>query len=478
MQRIDRYVLRELHGPFWLALVVIMLVLVTDFVPDVVKMVVSKGLPISIIAQVFVLNLAWMAALAIPMAVLSCALMGFGRLAADSEALALKAAGLSVYRLIAPVLIVAAVLAGGLIVFNNEVLPDANHQARMLMSDIRRKRPTLDLKAGVIEDRIPGYHLLIETIDQRSSDIAGVTIFDLKNRNDPRTVVARDGSMEFSADGNTLILSLRDGEIHERDPGDIRKYRRTVFQSQTFYLSGASDEWSRTESRYRTDREKSAQQMQQDIAVWREAIGARYAIINNACSTMVSGIMIGPPQEPVTDYTLPEDRADFDRAETQQEALVRASDRVKRIRGIIEREASAIRNQQRLIDQYCIEIYKKYSIPAACVAFALIGVPLGVRTRRGGIGSGLGISLGLFLLYWAFLIGGEDLADRGIITPFVAMWTADIFIALVGVWLLWSVTNEANLLPSWPRRRTATDSRSGAGPVNGMMPLSERVSSP
>jgi len=60
----------------------------------------------------------------------------------------------------------------------------------------------------------------------------------------------------------------------------------------------------------------------------------------------------------------------------------------------------------------------------------------------------------------------------------VAMWTADIFIALVGVWLLWSVTNEANLLPSWPRRRTATDSRSGAGPVNGMMPLSERVSSP
>ena len=185
MRRLDFYILRELHGPFWLALLVILVVLVTDFVPDVVRMVVSKGLPLWIILQVFVLNLAWMTALAIPMAVLSGTLMAFGRLAADSETLAMKAAGISLYRLTAPVLLAAMLLAAGLVVFNNEVLPDANHKARRLMADIKRKRPTLDLKANVMEDRIPGFHLLIKQLDETSSDIADITIFD------PQTVTDR-----------------------------------------------------------------------------------------------------------------------------------------------------------------------------------------------------------------------------------------------------------------------------------------------
>src|SRR5512143_1816833 len=156
MTRLDRYILHEHLGPFLFALVVITLVLIVDFVPHVVNMVVSKGLPAGVIVQVFVLNLAWMFALAVPMAVLSGTLMAFGRLATDSETIAMKAAGLSLYRLIFPVLLIASLMAVGLVYFNNDVLPDANHEARRLMSDIRRKRPTLDLKSNVLEDRIPG----------------------------------------------------------------------------------------------------------------------------------------------------------------------------------------------------------------------------------------------------------------------------------------------------------------------------------
>lgn len=445
MRRLDRYVLAEHHGPFWLALIVIMLVLVTDFVPDVVKMVVSKGLPPAIIAQVFVLNLAWMGALAVPMAVLSCTLMAFGRLSSDSELLAINAAGVSLHRLCVPIILAGALLAVGLAVFNNEVLPDANHQARKLMSDIRRKRPTLELKSNVIEDRIAGYHLLFGFIDPRSSDIADVTIFDHKNRDKPRTVVARTGTMNYSADGNTLILELLDGEIHERDPDEIRKYRRTAFEKQTFYLTGVGDEWSRSDSRYRTDREKSADQMRADIAVWQQSITARFAEINHTCSTMVMTLFTGQPPDPPGNVSLPIDHTGFRRSETRHDALRRAAERVRRVAGIIEREESAIKNQRRLINQYQIEIYKKYSIPVACIAFVLIGAPLGARARRRGFGSGLAVALGAFLLYWAFLIGGEDLADRGILTPFVAMWSADILIGGVGMILLWSVANERTL---------------------------------
>ena len=447
MTRLDRYILREHLGPFVFALVVITLVLIVDFVPDVVNMVVSKGLPTGVIVQVFVLNLAWMFALAVPMAVLSGTLMAFGRLATDSETVAMKAAGLSLFRLIVPVLVLASLLAYGLVCFNNDVLPDANHEARRLMSDIRRKRPTLDLKSNVLEDRIPGYHLLIKQVDEKSSNIADITIFDHKNRAEPRTVTAKSGSMRYSDDGMTLILDLRDGEIHEPDPEDNRKYRRTAFEHQIFYLGGAGDEWTRTESEYRNDREKSAAQMRTDMAEWQKSIDARWRNVNTTCSSWVSAFLIKPPDSPLVAFPMPAQKAGFLAASDSANARQRASERAARIVSMIDRETAAVANQQRLIDSYEIEVYKKYSIPVACIVFALIGCPLGVRARRGGIATGLGVSIGLFLLYWTFLIGGEDLADRGFVSPGVAMWSADVLIGLGGLLLLWSGTNEISLSP-------------------------------
>lgn len=456
MSRLDRYILREHYGPFVFALIVVTLVLVVDFVPDVVKMVVSKGLPAWVIVQVFVLNLAWMFALAVPMAVLSGTLMAFGRMAGDSETVAMKAAGVSLYRLIAPVLVVAGLLAAALVVFNNEVLPDANHQARKLMSDIRRKRPTLDLKANVLEDRIAGYHLLIKSLDEQSSDIADVTIFDHKNRTEPRTVTAKTGTMRNSDDGNTLILELYDGEIHEPDPEERVKYRRTRFEHQTFYLGGVGDEWTRTDTEYRTDREKSSAQMQGDIATWQASIDSRWRTINNTCSSWVSAVFLRAPDSQTVAYPMPVDRAGFLPAGDESNAIQRAFERAGRVVAMIERERAAMDNQRRLINQYKIEIYKKYSIPAACVVFALIGCPLAVRARRGGIATAIGVSIGLFLLFWAFLIGGEDLADRGFVSPFWAMWSADFLIGAAGLVLLWTGSNETALSPrairNWLRR--------------------------
>lgn len=463
MSRLDRYILRELYGPFVFSLIVVTMVLVVDFIPDVVKMVVSKGLPAWVITQVFVLNLAWMFALAVPMGVLSGTLMAFGRLSGDSEIVAMKAAGVSLYRMIAPVLVVATLLGAGLVMFNNEVLPDANHQARKLMSDIRRKRPTLDLKANVLEDRIAGYHLLIKNLDERSSDIGDITIFDHKNRTEPRTVTAKTGTMRNSDDGNTLILDLNNGEIHEPDPDDRMKYRRTKFEHQTFFLGGIGDEWTRTDSEYRTDREKSSAQMQSDIDTWQGSIDSRWRTIGNTCSSWVSAVFVRVPDTEIVAYPMPLDRPDFLPAEDSTNASQRALERVSRVVAMIEREKAAMENQRRLINQYKIEIYKKYSIPAACLVFALIGCPLAVRARRGGIATAIGVSIGLFLLYWAFLIGGEDLADRGIVSPFWAMWTADMLIGITGLVLLWAGTNEMALSPRaiWTWARKNSDIKTG-----------------
>ena len=106
------------------------------------------------------------------------------------------------------------------------------------------------------------------------------------------------------------------------------------------------------------------------------------------------------------------------------------------------RSQQQIKAQCRVANKYAIEIHKKYSIPAASLAFILIGAPLGVVSRRGGMGTAIAISILLFIVYWAFLIGGEDLADRGLVSPFWAMWSANILVGGIGLYLLYIVVTE------------------------------------
>ncbi len=99
-------------------------------------------------------------------------------------------------------------------------------------------------------------------------------------------------------------------------------------------------------------------------------------------------------------------------------------------------------NYDRQIDQYMVEIHKKYAIPMACLVFVLIGVPLGIMARRGGFGTAATLSLGFFVMYYACLIGGEKLADRGFLSPFTGMWSANIIIGLMGAYLTVRVARE------------------------------------
>jgi hypothetical protein len=109
-------------------------------------------------------------------------------------------------------------------------------------------------------------------------------------------------------------------------------------------------------------------------------------------------------------------------------------------------EFSGIDFDAKNMDRYLVEIYKKYSIPVACLVFVLIGAPLGMMARRGGFGMGAGLSLGFFLFYWACLIGGEKLADRGALSPFWGMWVANIILGVMGALLTIRVARESRVI--------------------------------
>ncbi|HSQ41103.1 MAG TPA: LptF/LptG family permease, partial [Fibrobacteraceae bacterium] len=163
-----RYVLREHIAPFFAALGVITSLFVIDFLVTLLDKVMSKGLPIRVVGEVFVLNLAWMTALSVPMAVLAACLMAFGRLSADQEITALKAAGVSPLSLMRPVLVVASLLFVLMVIFNNWVLPEANHRSAALMSAISRMKPHAFIDQGRLLTDFPGVQIWIQEIDENT----------------------------------------------------------------------------------------------------------------------------------------------------------------------------------------------------------------------------------------------------------------------------------------------------------------------
>ncbi len=440
MKKLTRYILCEHIAPFLFAFFTITFLLVIDYVPKIIDHVIDKDLSIWVALELVGLNLAWMLALSVPMSVLVAVLMAFGRLTSDFEITAMKASGINMLRIIVPLLVAGMVITVGMIQFNDRILPDLNKQARHLWSDIAAMRPTLMFRSGVFVSDIPGYLVLIDKVDHATSRVEGVRITDTRDRTKPQIIVAEHGLMEMIKGGTTMQFTLYNGELLSLDTEDPSNYRRLDFGEQVITISDVGSELVRTDTEYRTDREMGIDQMQETVDRAVTAMGPFREKIKESLAHRMNAILSDSLA-----YT-------FDDTLSAVAAHKRVAQHATVLYRSVDNARKQIDAQRKMINKYTIEIYKKYSIPAASLAFVLIGAPLGVITRKGGMGVAIAVSILLFVMYWASLIGGEDLADRGIISPFWAMWGANILLGGLGSYLLHKVVTEKPLL-SWFRHQ-------------------------
>ncbi|MDA0745154.1 MAG: LptF/LptG family permease [bacterium] len=420
-----RYALKEHLAPFLLSFCVIMFLLVVDLILQKMDLILGKGVPAAVVLELFFLNTAWMVALAVPMAVLVASLMAFGRLSADHEIVAMRGLGVGVYQVFLPVLIAAVVLGGLLVVFNDRVLPEFNYRGRLLMGDIQRKRPTVALegRTGILIQDFDNFKILIGGIDEQTSHLKDLVIYKYEPGGYPTTIVAAEGQVQFTTQTDEALLVLKHGEIHRVDEKDPAIYLHAHFEKQVLRLGDAGRQFSRTASTYRSDRELGLGAMQERVDRSRaEADDRRTAALQRVgvfCRRLLIENNLG--SRPYVDF--------FDFAAQMQA------------------DAAIADHKYRQADRYLVEIHKKLSIPVACVVFVLVGAPLGIRTRGNNPAIGAGISIGFFLLWWLCLIGGETLADRGHVAPWLAMWFPNLFLVLAGGWL--SVQTVFEQVP-WP----------------------------
>ncbi len=415
-----RHILRAHIGPFFFSFFTLMFIFLLQFVMKYIDDLVGKGLSPLVITELIVLNLAWMVVLAIPMSVLVAVLMAFGGLSAQNEVTAMKASGVSLYRMMFPVLLASVFITYLAIEFNNKILPEANHKAKTLMIDIRKKKPTLTLNAGMFSQEVSGYSILVRKTFEHSNELEGITIYDYTNPTTSVVITATKGTISFTHDFRKLIMDLEDGEIHQKDADDESQYRRLRFVKHRILMNTEEFAFERSADGtfQRGDRELSAQVMRQIVDSLKQ--------VNEKLSKEVS---ISAMQS---------FNKVFEGQKVKIDSIQKISIAYNEARfqlGNIENQLSIINYNNDRIDEYLVEIYKKYSIPFACIVFVLVGAPLGIISRRGGFGIAATLSLGFFVLYWSSLIGGEKLADRNLISPWFGMWAANIILGLFGIYL-------------------------------------------
>ncbi|MDD3730951.1 MAG: LptF/LptG family permease [candidate division Zixibacteria bacterium] len=430
MKKIQLYILKEHVVPFIFAFLIITFLLIIDYVPKIIDHVIDKDLSIWVVLELIGLNLAWMLALSIPMSVLVASLMAFGRLSSDFEIIAIKSSGIHLFQIILPLLLAGSLISFGMVEFNDKVLPDLNKKARLLWGNISAMRPTIMFKSGIFITDIPGYIILIDKIDHATSRVEGVSITDNKDPSRTRLIVAEYGFLKTIDNGRSIQFTLYNGEVHTFDLKDPDNYQKLNFQNQIINISGTGSELVRTDTEYRTDREMPINQLQNNVDRAFEAVASNRNRISTMLESQFSALFTDSLSLKTADKI------------TDSAALAQVRADAQELRRRMDRSLQQIATQQRVVNKYKIEIYKKYSIPMATLAFILIGTPLGILSRKGGMGMAITISILLFIIYWAFLIGGEDLADRGLLSPFVAMWGANILLGCIGLYLIYIVITE------------------------------------
>jgi len=447
MNILTRHLIRAHLGPFLFALSALTGLLFLNAVAREMEKLAGKGLPWEVLWEFLYLSLPHTVALTLPMAVLVAVLYAFGEMAANNEITAMRAGGISPWKILRPLMLMGMLAASIMLYFNDRVLPESNHRLKNLTLDINRKSPTLVLREQVVNRITAGeegnvYFLRASRIDNTESTMEDVVILDQNRPGYGRTTRAARGRMAFNQDRTDLYLTLEDGVILEADADRPGGFQQVYFQRQVVPMRGVGNELERRLSGSdRGSRELTLIML--DDRVWEreeilsetmaEGAAENVASVRAALGMALDSVNAGAQRrtEAAARVRGASQGTYLSRDHITQQAVFNS-------RNVDSRASSAAA----VIRDLEVEIHKKYTLAFACLIFVLVGAPLATRFPRGGLGLVIAASTVIFAVYWMGLIGGEDLAERGIAPPWLAMWIPNIVFGFFGVWLFRGMGSE------------------------------------
>ena len=422
MKVLNKYLLKELTTPFFTTFFVLIFVLLSQFILKNLDRFLGKGLSFGIILKFLFLNSAWIVSLAIPMAVLVTTLITFGKLSSNNEITAFKASGITYNALLKPCLVFSLLILMLLIPYNLWLLPEMNHNVRKLSYKISKNRPDIEFNENMLNTLSDKTIYLGDRIN--SNSFSNVIIFDNKHMNSLNTIMADKG--EFLSMNDGILLNLNYGSIHESSLAN-QEYRKTFFNNYKIAIPFDELGYNDVNNLIRQEREMNIHLLIEKNNYFKNKSTQEKRELSKNKNLLI---------------TLNDSIDTINTGSLDILSKNKLNKKINITKKKIEKNKRLIPIYAKEINKFAVEIHKKFSVPFACIIFILLGMPLGILAKKSNMGVSVSISLVVFIIYWVFLILGEELADNTIINPTIAMWAPNIFLGLLSYYLYSLISKE------------------------------------
>jgi len=463
VKRLHVLIIKTYIGPLIVTFFIALFILLMQFLWNYIDELVGKGLSWEIISELMLYASATLVPMALPLAILLSSLMTFGNLGENYELIALKSSGISLLRILTPLVLLSMIISVGAFYFSNNVLPFTNLKMGSLLFDVRQKQPEINIAEGVFYNGIDNYSIRIDNKDKKKGMMYGIMIYDHTQRNGNTAVIVADsGKMSITADQICLILQLYHGysylEMQENKRNSklqTHPMRRDNFDEQQmlFKLSGA--ELNRTDEglfkkhyqmlniRQLTYAEDSLNKS----LIERKTAISKSLLTNYYYKQEKNKRNENNPVVNITDY-----HTDFDSLFSgmdkydKKKSIETALNYARSARSYISSVKDDIEGRNKLIRKHQIEWHRKFTLSFACFVLFFIGAPFGAIIRKGGFGLPMVISVLFFILYYIISISGEKFVKESMWPPFLGMWMPSFILLPAGVFLTYKAATDSVLL--------------------------------
>lgn len=429
-----------------------MFVLLMLFLFKYIDDLIGKGFDWYIILELMLYASATNVAMALPLSVLLSSIMTYGSLGENYELVAIKSAGISLRRAMYPMVLVVSILSISAFVFSDYMLPKANLKYYSLLYDARKQKTANFLPEGVFSNSFPGYTIRVMKKDADGQTLHGIMIYS-KNQADNNTdvLLAKEGKMYRTPNGNFLVLKLKDGvrytETHGNQNFNVRQRLTRYRFKETEQKFDVSDlKLHRTaESEFRgAFQMMNLRQLRDTQKYTRRQIDSEKNVNYKLIRAYIKYFSIPAKSSAVKNYLAANgDPMKGLKINEQISAISNAASEARSVQDLVKNRSERNHDLFQNIQRAGLEFQKKFTLSAACIALFLIGAPLGAIIRKGGLGLPVVVSVIFFLIYYIISTIGEKYVKDGDVSPVIGSWVAIVIITPVGLFLSYKAATDS-----------------------------------
>ncbi|MCI9054927.1 MAG: YjgP/YjgQ family permease [Muribaculaceae bacterium] len=476
IKRLDTFMLQRFLPLLLMTFFIVLFIVLMQFLFRMIDDLVGKGLGFDVLGELFFYAALTMVPTALPLAVLLASLMVFGNLGEKLELTAMKAAGISLFRIMRPLIILMAIIAVGAFFFQNYVLPVAQSKMWTLTFSVRQKTPEVEIPEKSFYDEIPGMNLYIDHKNPDTGMLYGMIIYDMsQGTENSRVILADSGKFSFTEDKTRLFLHLHSGEMFENlsnnsamgvGTSGYMPFRREEFSDKQVYFTfdanfNRMDE-SGIRSQYVGQNVSQLRHSMDSLSRRVDSIGNVYAgelvskpyvgSASRVIKTDTAGHRTFPRRSPsamVKEAVHRMEPVDVDSVFNAPSIafaktyVSQAISDAKRSRQEFEYRSLMLTEQAKLMRRHDIEMQRKFTLSFAVLVFFFIGAPLGAIIKKGGLGTPLVISVFLFIIYYIFDNTGYKMARDGKMEVWEGMWLSTVALLPLGVFFTMKAVDDS-----------------------------------